>query len=56
MGIEIALITTAARAAMERGCNTVFTIAPPEEFTRLYHLLGFVDLAHMLTYWRITEI
>jgi GNAT superfamily N-acetyltransferase len=55
MGLEIALVTSAVKTALERGCNTVFTIAPPEEFTQLYRRLGFVDLTHQLTFWRIED-
>ncbi|MBN2304031.1 MAG: GNAT family N-acetyltransferase [Anaerolineae bacterium] len=51
MGLEIALISTAVRAAASRSCAPIFTIAPPEDYTRLYRRLGFIDLSHVLTYW-----
>ncbi|MBN1965032.1 MAG: hypothetical protein JW910_10310, partial [Anaerolineae bacterium] len=28
------------------------TIAPPEEFNRLYFRLGFLDLTRLLIFWR----
>jgi len=39
MGLEEALITTGTRAALERECDIVFTIAPSDEYTRLYRRL-----------------
>jgi GNAT superfamily N-acetyltransferase len=55
MGLEIALLASAVRIGLERGCNTIFAIAPPEEFMQLYRRLGFVDLTHQLTFWRIED-
>lgn len=52
MGLEPAMITTGVRAALERGCEIIFTIAPSREFEYLYHRLGFVELTRVLTYWR----
>lgn len=55
MGLELALVTAAVKTGLERGSNTIFTIAPPDEFTQLYRRLGFVDLTHQLTFWRIED-
>jgi GNAT superfamily N-acetyltransferase len=52
MGLEVALITTAVNAAMDHGADTIFTVAPTEEFIRLYRRLGFTDLTRVLTFWR----
>ncbi|MBI5957393.1 MAG: GNAT family N-acetyltransferase [Chloroflexi bacterium] len=52
MGLEVALITTAVNEAMKRGADTIFTVAPTEEFIRLYRRLGFTDLTRVLTFWR----
>ncbi len=52
MGLEEALIATAVTEAMKRGGDNVFTVAPTEEFIRLYRRLGFVDLTRVLTFWR----
>ena len=51
MGLESALIGTSVHMALERGANTVFSVAPPGDFIRLYRNLGFVELTHVLTYW-----
>lgn len=51
MGLEVALITSAVRAALERDCNPIFTIAPPEDYARVYRRLGFINLCHVVTYW-----
>ncbi|MBN1681664.1 MAG: GNAT family N-acetyltransferase [Anaerolineae bacterium] len=55
MGLEVALATTAIRAAQQQNGDTIFTIAPPEDYARLYHRLGFVEITRMLTYWRASE-
>ena len=51
MGLETAMVVTAVREMLRRGCDTVFTIAPPEDYTRLYRRLGFMELTNVLTYW-----
>ncbi len=51
MGLEPAMITTGVRAALERGCDTIFTIAPSGQFVYLYHRLGFAGLTRVLTFW-----
>ena len=50
MGLEAALVTAAVRAALEQGCDIVFTIAPSAEQTRLCYRLGFVPLTLILSY------
>jgi len=55
MGLEIALITTAVRAALELGSSIIFTIAPPEEYMPLYRRLGFIELANLLNFWQAEE-
>lgn len=52
LGLETALIMAAVNTAMQRGCDTVFTVAPTEELIRLYRRMGFSDLTHVLTFWR----
>jgi GNAT superfamily N-acetyltransferase len=51
MGLETALVTTATREAMQRGCAVVFTVAQTEDFTRLYRRLGFVEVTRVLAFW-----
>jgi GNAT superfamily N-acetyltransferase len=55
MGLETALITTAVRATLERSCNIIFTVAATDPITRLYRVLGFVDLTHVMTFWQAEE-
>jgi hypothetical protein len=55
MGQEDALVATITRAALEHGCDTIFTIAPPQEFVRMYRRLGFVEITDILTFWRTEE-
>lgn len=50
MGLEDALIIKAVRAAEARGCETIFTIQPPEAYARLYRRLGFLELTRVLTF------
>jgi GNAT superfamily N-acetyltransferase len=50
MGLEVALITTAVRTVLLRGCSIIFTIAPP--LMRLYRRLGFTELTNMLSFWQ----
>lgn len=52
MGLESALISTASNTAMDRGCDTIFTVSPQDMLIGLYRRLGFVDLTRMLTFWR----
>jgi GNAT superfamily N-acetyltransferase len=51
MGLEPALIGTAVHTALARGTNTIFSVAPPGDFIRLYRNLGFVELTRVLTFW-----
>jgi GNAT superfamily N-acetyltransferase len=51
MGLELALVSTAAQAALDRGVNVIFTVAPPGDSAQLYQNLGFVELTHVLTFW-----
>jgi GNAT superfamily N-acetyltransferase len=51
MGLESALIGTSVHTALERGASTVFSVAPPGDFIRLYRNLGFIELTQVLTYW-----
>ncbi len=51
MGLEVALITTSVRASQSEDRDPIFTMAPPEEYTRLYRRLGFMELSHVMTYW-----
>jgi len=55
MGLEVALLATAVRTALERGCEIVFTITPSDDFTRMCRDLGFVDLTRVLTFWLAEE-
>jgi GNAT superfamily N-acetyltransferase len=52
MGLENALIATATRAALGHGCDTIFTIAPPDDQIHTYLRLGFVEVTHILAFWR----
>ncbi len=52
MGLEIGLAWQAVREAEARGCETVFTIAPPPDLRALYRRLGFEDLTHIMTFWQ----
>lgn len=52
MGLEMALIATAVRATLERSCDIIFAVAPSDAMTRLYRLVGFDDLTHVLTFWQ----
>ena len=51
MGLEPAMVTIGVQAALEHGCEIIFTIAPSREFEYLYHRLGFVELTRVLTFW-----
>jgi GNAT superfamily N-acetyltransferase len=51
MGLETALVMTATREAMERGCAVVFTVAKSEDFMRLCRRMGFVEVTRVLTFW-----
>lgn len=55
MGLETALIMTATREAMQRGCDTVFTVAQSEDFIRLCRRLGFVEVTRVLTFWLMDQ-
>ncbi len=55
MGLENALIATATRAALDQGCDTIFTIAPPDDQIHTYLRLGFVEVTHILTFWRAED-
>lgn len=55
MGLEIGLIMTAVREAEARGCDTLFTIAPPPESRAIYRRLGFEDVAHLVIYWQAEQ-
>lgn len=50
MGLEDAMIAAAVREAEKCGCDTVFTIQPPEDYMRVYRRLGFEELTRVLTY------
>ncbi len=50
MGLEDAMIATAVREVETHGCNTIFTIQPPEEYMRVFRRLGFEELTRVLTY------
>lgn len=52
MGLEIALITTAVNSVLSGDCDTTFIVAPVPDTIHLYRRLGFVDMAHILTFWR----
>ncbi|NDJ74667.1 MAG: hypothetical protein GYB65_00290 [Chloroflexi bacterium] len=54
MGLEAAMIAAATRAATERKCDVVFSIALPRDFMRLYRI-GFVDLTHVMIFWQAEE-
>ena len=55
MGLETALVTTAVRAILEYKRDIIFTIAPTDDITRFYRVLGFVDLTHIMTFWQAEE-
>jgi GNAT superfamily N-acetyltransferase len=50
MGLEDAMIATVVRETEKHGCDTVFTIQPPEDYMRVYRRLGFEQLTRVLTY------
>lgn len=50
MGLEDAMIATAVRETEKHGCDTIFTIQPPEDYMRVFRRLGFEELTRVLTY------
>jgi GNAT superfamily N-acetyltransferase len=50
MGLENALIITAANAAMDLGCDTIFAVEPDGMLLNSFRRLGFVEVSHILTY------
>jgi GNAT superfamily N-acetyltransferase len=52
MGLETALITTAVRSTLEHKRDIIFTVVLSNATTRLYRMLGFVELTHVMTFWR----
>jgi len=55
MGLETALVTTATREAMQRGCNVVFAVVQSEDFMRLCRRIGFVEVTRVLAFWLADE-